>query len=102
MKPSIIVAALLALAGLTLVHVVESQTPSRPAAPSGPITTAVGPYGPRYQIVNPTPESRINYMLLDTVTGDTWITCTQKTAASQSMEGWCKMFRVDAPSARPF
>jgi hypothetical protein len=39
----------------------------------------------RYQIVNGTPELTRNIMLLDTWTGNTWIVCEDKEAASKSM-----------------
>jgi hypothetical protein len=43
----------------------------------------------RRQIVNGTPEVARNIMLLDTQTGDSWITCHD----SQAVVGWCMMFR---------
>jgi|SRR2546425_2082891 len=42
----------------------------------------------RFQIVNGTPDMTRNIMLLDTVTGDTWILCTTEGAT-----GWCRMPR---------
>ncbi len=40
----------------------------------------------RYQIVNGTPDQARNIMLLDTITGETWLSCTVEGAF-----GWCKM-----------
>ncbi len=55
-----------------------------------------GPNG-RFQIVNATPDQTRNIMLLDTVTGDTWLTCT-----SDGATGWCPMSRfTGAPAATP-
>ncbi len=42
----------------------------------------------RWQIVNGTPELAHNIMLLDTQTGDTWITCGNKESTD-----WCSMSR---------
>lgn len=53
----------------------------------------------RYQIVNPTPESLRNTMLLDTVTGKTWIVCTLtdggKPIDGTEHNGWCLMTQAD-------
>ena len=48
----------------------------------------------RFQIVNGTPELTRNIMLLDTVTGDTWILCTTEGAS-----GWCRMPRSGAAAS---
>ena len=50
----------------------------------------------RYQVVNPMPDRRYNTMLLDTVTGRTWITCNilgedGKPIAGTESSGWCDM-----------
>jgi len=50
----------------------------------------------RYQVVNPTPEYRGKTMLLDTVTGHTWLICTitdgsGRQAEGAAGEGWCDM-----------
>lgn len=44
----------------------------------------------RWQIVNGTPEMSRNIMLLDTQTGDSWITC----ADSKAGTNWCSMSRT--------
>jgi hypothetical protein len=43
----------------------------------------------RYQIVNGTPEMTRNIMLLDTVTGDTWVVCGNE----KETTGWCPLLR---------
>jgi hypothetical protein len=48
----------------------------------------------RFQIVNGTPELTRNIKLLDTETGETWITCTDTDNASV----WCHMERSSAHS----
>jgi hypothetical protein len=50
----------------------------------------------RYQVVNPTPQFIRNSILLDTVTGHTWITCTiqdedGKPIPGTESNGWCRM-----------
>lgn len=62
-------------------HVAFGQPPR---APSPPIVGGA-PNG-RYVIVNGTPELTRNIMLLDTVTGRTWIICTVDGTAA-----WCFM-----------
>src|SRR2546425_11565329 len=53
----------------------------------------VAPNG-RFQIGNGTPDMTRNIMLLDTVTGDTWILCTTEGAT-----GWGRMARSGAAAA---
>lgn len=43
----------------------------------------------RYQIVNPAPQMRGQFMLLDTSTGNTWLACG--TVQGEPLDGWCKM-----------
>jgi hypothetical protein len=50
----------------------------------------------RYQVVNPTPEYRVDTMLLDTVTGHTWLACTMTDDDDKPLKGpmghgWCEM-----------
>jgi hypothetical protein len=50
----------------------------------------------RYQVVNPSPQFRGDAILLDTVTGHTWITCNivggdGKLIAGTESHGWCDM-----------
>jgi hypothetical protein len=50
----------------------------------------------RFQIVNPTPEFIRNAMLLDTITGRTWVACTINDADGKPVvgtenNGWCNM-----------
>lgn len=49
----------------------------------------------RFQIVNPTPD-RTNTMLLDTQTGDVWLTCLVDGTVA-----WCKMRVSDYPPGAP-
>lgn len=62
----------------------KSQAASRAAASS------LG----RYTIVNGTPSVSQNIMLLDTVTGESWIACKNVNAST----GWCHLWRSDAPT----
>ena len=78
------------LAGL-LGGVVACQQPPPPAAGTGSQGTDNLMVG-RYQIVNGTPQLSINIMLLDTVTGDSWIKCSSKSVGDL----WCKMPRSDS------
>src|SRR5262245_49312135 len=48
---------------------------------------AVGNQVGRYQVVNPTPEFRVDTKLLDTVTGHTWVLCKN----TEGETGWCEM-----------
>lgn len=45
----------------------------------------------RYQVVNPTPAMTRNTMLLDTVTGQTWVYCD---GTDGNSVGWCGMVRA--------
>lgn len=67
----------------------------RPVKVEGQAQVSAG----RYQIVNGTPDQARNIMLLDTATGQSWISCIGeldggKTTATQ----WCKIPRTDATS----
>ncbi|SRR5258708_4171790 len=50
---------------------------------------AAEPAGGRWQIVNPSPPMMRTIMLLDTATGQTWISCETKEAGT----AWCDMHR---------
>ena len=54
------------------------------ARAAGPTPTVVS----RWQVVNPTPTFQGNTMLLDSATGQTWITCV-----GAGVTGWCDMER---------
>lgn len=56
------------------------------AAPPLPVASSAG----RWQVVNGTPDMARNIMLLDSVTGQTWIACTGEAGNS-----WCYMPRTD-------
>jgi hypothetical protein len=64
----------------------------RPPSPS--IVTGGAPPG-RFQIVNGTPTMTQNIMLLDTVTGESWILCETANRAT----GWCRMPRSESGSS---
>jgi len=55
---------------------------------AAPSATTLG----RFTIVNGTPDQARNIMLLDTLTGESWITCQDRTDGT----GWCHMFRSNA------
>jgi hypothetical protein len=78
----------LAVGGL-LVAVAIGQS-ARSNAPSAAESTRKSEIG-GYQIVNGTPEFAANIMLLDTVTGDSWIKCGSDTVGDL----WCRMPRSD-------
>lgn len=48
----------------------------------------------RFQIVNPTPQYLRNVMLIDTVTGESWVSCTSK----DDQAGWCALPRWSSGS----
>jgi hypothetical protein len=50
-----------------------------------PVTASAG----RFHVVNGTPELTKNIMLLDSVTGETWIYCSD----TNGVTGWCYMPR---------
>jgi hypothetical protein len=50
----------------------------------------------RWTIVNGTPELTRNIMLLDTVTGETWVTCSDTTGTRY----WCKIIRTNMPTSK--
>lgn len=70
---------------LALVSFPALADPPTPSAPR----TAVG----RFQVVNGTPDRSGNIMLLDTVTGETWIICDY-----DGESRWCPMTRSTAPA----
>jgi len=54
----------------------------------------------RFQVVNPVPEVLRNTMLLDTVTGKTWLFCSitdnsGKVLSGTEGTGWCEMTQAD-------
>lgn len=51
----------------------------------------------RFQIVNGTPDMVRNIMLLDTVTGDVWVSCS----GTDGVRGWCPMPKFDGPAVLP-
>jgi len=85
-------AALFAVAIITAVLVTASLAQDK--APRTPIPAPVTVTAGRWQVVNGAPEFRGMVMLLDTATGDTWISCVDDDKAN----GWCKMFRSSAPT----
>lgn len=66
---------------------VSAQTRIAPV----PIASVAGPAAGRYQIVNGTPEFAANIMLLDTVTGDSWVKCASENVGAL----WCSMPKSD-------
>jgi hypothetical protein len=88
-KRSLIAASLLLAAGDA-----GAQPAARPAAPIQPVVGGA-PNG-RFQVVNGLPEYASYIMLLDTLSGDTWILCRNPEGDS----GWCKMPRFSGPPTR--
>jgi len=77
------------VAAVGTVRQVEAQ--ARPVTPiPAPVSVSAG----RWQIVNGAPEFRNMVMLLDTATGQTWVSCVDDGA-----QGWCKMFRSESGTA---
>lgn len=64
---------------------------SASAAPPASVASIAG----RWQVVNGTPDMARNIMLLDSVTGQTWIACT-----SEDGNSWCYMPRTDHRTTR--
>jgi hypothetical protein len=62
----------------------------------GDSRAAVQSGGGRFQIVNGTPEQARNIMLLDSMSGESWIVCTDE----ESGTGWCQMPRFKSGSHR--
>jgi hypothetical protein len=77
---------------IAVASIAAAQTPRPPSAP----IVGGAPNG-RFQIVNGTPEMSRNIMLLDTVTGDTWLYCTLVGGSA----GWCKMSRSEVGTVTP-
>jgi hypothetical protein len=73
---------------ILLLDQTHAQAPQ--PAPSRVVASGYG----RFQIVNGTPELTRNIMLLDTETGESWITCTD----SDNSSLWCHMERSSARS----
>jgi hypothetical protein len=80
---------IVASAGL-LTATLQAQTKPAPPPIPAPVSVAAG----RWQVVNGAPEFRGMVMLLDTATGQTWISCVD----TEGSNGWCRMFRSDAPA----
>jgi hypothetical protein len=57
------------------------------------VEPVVGPVG-RWQIVHGAPTAIYRTFLLDTVTGDTWITCD----VDNGQQGWCRLPRSEGPA----
>jgi hypothetical protein len=51
----------------------------------------------RYQVVNGRPDMVRTIMLLDTVTGETWVIC----ADTDGNMAWCKMPRTNSSASPP-
>lgn len=85
-KTSLVVVGIVVVAAFLAVRPILGQV-AKPA-------TAVPSVAGRYQVVNGTPDQARHIMLLDTLTGDTWMICDR----SDNSTAWCKMPRVDAPS----
>jgi hypothetical protein len=84
----------LVLAGGLIVSVwffVAVRQPGR----SGDVVQAQAAVTGRYQVVNGTPEIARNIMLLDTVTGDSWILCV----GVNDETTWCKIPRSDGTAS---
>jgi hypothetical protein len=56
----------------------------------------------RWQIVNGTPQLSENIMLLDTETGNSWITCNLPSpdSISEVSTGWCALTKTDRIASR--
>jgi hypothetical protein len=65
------------------------------AAPAIAPARSAGQDVGRFQIVNGTPALAANIMLLDTVTGDSWVSCN-----SEKGMMWCAQPRSDAPAVK--
>ena len=53
----------------------------------------------RFQVMNGTPSFIRNIMLVDTVTGRTWLTCETKQSETVVNTNWCAMEMFGAPAA---
>src|SRR5689334_21579834 len=84
------VVAGLIVAGLT-VGLNYRVPATQPVVQAAVRTSEVG----RYQIINGTPQFAINIMLLDTVTGDSWIKC----ASPDAGDNWCSVLRLEGHTA---
>lgn len=49
----------------------------------------------RWQITNPTPDRTVNIMLLDSQTGDTWVTCR-----GDGSQMWCRKPRTESTTIK--
>ena len=87
MKDLLIGLAVGGLVATAATMLVSSQLP-------GTLESDAGSEIGRYQIVNGTPEFAANIMLLDTVTGDSWIKC----GAPDIGDLWCMMPRSENPT----
>jgi hypothetical protein len=89
-KPTLLITAGLLLA----VGGADAQPAARPSPPSQPVVGGA-PNG-RFQVVNGLPEYATYIMLLDTMTGETWMLCRN----TEGDSGWCKMPRFSGPPTR--
>lgn len=48
----------------------------------------------RFQVVNPTPDMSRNIMLLDSMTGETWIACDSRDPDGSATTQWCVIPRT--------
>src|SRR6266540_2083884 len=82
--------AALVVIGLVIVGAADAASAQSPRTPTTSPVVGGAPNG-RFQIVNGTPALVRNIMLLDTVTGDSWILCEMGGGTT----GWCKMRRSE-------
>lgn len=71
----------------------ETRSHAQMPKPLSPEIVASSSPG-RFQIVNGTPDLARNIMLLDTVTGDSWITCRSdigNPVGHSYADGWCPL-----------
>lgn len=88
----------IAVGGLVVAVVMAQWSPANVVVPA--VAQPVRPDVGRYQIVNGTPDLAANIMLLDTITGDSWVKCSSPDTGSL----WCRMSRSDSgtePRPRP-
>ena len=92
-----VAASLGALSIVASEHANPATLPPAPAAVTTPsdlqIVRRPGNDVGRYQVVNGTPQYAKNIMLLDTVTGESWISCEGDRGATL----WCKIPLSNGP-----
>ena len=75
--------------------VIAAQPPPKAVVGQDAVAGALRQLGQdvgRFQVVNGTPQLAANIMLLDTVTGDSWVLCN----STQAGDVWCKVERSNA------